>query len=203
MNCTLFIPGKCHPLLINLSGGIHDASRISVRLRIATGTYILQRNRASYSQFETDATYNLCGDADETLSHFLLECKAFQMCRQPIVTDIKSACDWLCGDLGICTLDIEMGRLTIDCSCVLAVYPDNEISQLQEIQFHSAQLCYALHCLCFKKLGFVPKCKRRICRRRGSFYKYLIRLLVPLLLREEVHLRRRNLQYTVTVMVYC
>ena len=32
MNCTLFIRGKCHPLLINLSGGVHEASRIPVRL---------------------------------------------------------------------------------------------------------------------------------------------------------------------------
>ena len=76
------------------------------------------------------------------------------------MTDIKSVCDSLCGDLGICTLDVEIDRLIIDCSCVLAVYPDTEISQLQEIQFHSAQLCYALHCLRFKKVGLVPKRKR-------------------------------------------
>ena len=142
MNC---IPGKCHPLLNNLSGGVHEASRIPVRLRIATGTDILQCNRASYNQFETDATCNLCGDADETLLHFLLECKALQTCRQPIVTAIKSACDSLCGDLCICTLGVEIDRLVIDCSYVLAVYPDIEISQLQEIQFQcSVMLCVAL-----------------------------------------------------------
>ena len=118
MKCTLFIPGKCHTLLINLSGDVHGASRIPVRLRIATGTYILQCNRASYSQVETDVTCNLCGDAEETLLHFLLECKALQTCRQPIVTAIKSACDSLCGDLGIYTLDVEIDRLIIDCSCV-------------------------------------------------------------------------------------
>ena len=147
-------------LLINLSGGVHEVSRIPVRLRSATGTYILQCNRASYNQFETDATCNLCGDADETHSYFLLECKALHTCRQPILTDIKSACDSLCGDLGICTLDVEIDRLITDCSCVLAVYPDIEISQLQEIQFHGARLCYALHCLRFKELGLVPKWKR-------------------------------------------
>ena len=161
MNCTLFIPGKCHPLLINLFGGVHEASRIPVRLRIATGTYMLQCNRSTYKQFETDSTCNLCGDADETLSHFLLECKALYTCRQPIVTDIKSACDSLCGDLVICTLDVEIDRLIIGCSCVLAVYPYNEVSQLQEIQFHSAGLCYALHCLRFKKLGLVTKRRGR------------------------------------------
>ena len=68
MNCTLIVPGKCHPLLFNLSGGAHEASRIPVRLRNATGTYILQSKRATYNQFECDATCNLCGSADEILT---------------------------------------------------------------------------------------------------------------------------------------
>ena len=82
----MLIPGKCQPLLFNPSGGVHEASRIPVRLRIATVTYILLCNRA---------TCNLCGDADETLTHFLLECKALHECRQPIVAAIESACDSL------------------------------------------------------------------------------------------------------------
>ena len=89
MNCTLFVPGKCVPLLTNLSGGSHEASRISVRLRTATGTYILQCNRAIYNQIECGATCNLCGDADETLIHFLLECNALKPCRQPTMTVIE------------------------------------------------------------------------------------------------------------------
>ena len=151
MNCTLLIPGKCHPLLFNPSGGVHEASRIPVRLRIATGTY----------QFECDSTCNLCGDADETLTHFLLECKALQECRQPIVAAIESACASLCVDLGICTLGVELVKLVIDCSSVLAVHPEVKVTQLQEIQFNSTRLCYALHSLRFKKLGLVPKRKRR------------------------------------------
>ena len=130
------------------------------RLRIATGTYILQCNRAVYNQFECDNTCNLCGDADETLTHFLLECKALQECRQPIVAAIESACASLCVDLGICTLGVELVKLVIDCSSVLAVHPEDKVAQLQEIQFHSTRLCYALHSLRFKKLGLVPKRKR-------------------------------------------
>ena len=67
MNCTMLIPGKCHPLLFNPSGGLHEASRIPVRLGITTGSYILKCNRAIYNQFECDSTCNHCGDADETL----------------------------------------------------------------------------------------------------------------------------------------
>ena len=74
---------------------------------------------------------------------------------------IESACASLCVDLGtcICTLGVELVKLVIDCSSVLAVHP--KVAQLQEIQFHSTRLCYALHSLRFKKLGLVPKRKRR------------------------------------------
>ena len=64
-------------------------------------------------------------------------------------------------DLGICTLGVELVELVIDCSSVLAVHPEVKVAQLQEIQFHSTRLCYALHSLRFKKLGLVPKRKRR------------------------------------------
>ena len=76
------------------------------------------------------------------------------------MTAIESACDSLCGDLCVCTLGVELDKLIIDCSSVLAAYPDIEISQLQEIQCQRAQSCYALHCICFKKVGLVLKCKR-------------------------------------------
>ena len=160
MNCTMLIPGKCHPLLFNPSGGVHEASRIPVRLRIATGTYILQCNRAIYNQFECDSMCNLWGDADETLTHFLLECKALRECRQPIMAAIESACASLCVDRGICTLGVELVKLVIDCSSVLVVNLKLRVTQFQAIQVHSTRLCFALHSLRFKKLGLVPKRKR-------------------------------------------
>ena len=119
MNCTILIPGKCHPLLFNLSRGVHKSKQNTcpVKNRNRNTHNLLQCNRASYNQFECDSTCNLCGDADETLTHFLLECEALQECRQPIVAAIESACASLCVDLGICTLGVELVKLVIDCSC--------------------------------------------------------------------------------------
>ena len=62
------------------------------------------------------------GNADEILTHFLLECKALQECRQWIVAAIDSACASLCIDLGICTLCVELVKLVIDCSSVLGSF---------------------------------------------------------------------------------
>ena len=41
---------------------------------------------------------------------------------------IKSACASLCVDLGICTLGVELVKLVIDCSSVLAVHPEVKVA---------------------------------------------------------------------------
>ena len=120
------IPGRCHPLMINISGNAHEASRIPVRgSRIATGTYILQCNRASYNQFESDATCYLCSKSDETLTHFVVECETLPTCRQPIITEIELACNSLARmTLGTSILGVDLAKLIIDTGSVLNVYPD-------------------------------------------------------------------------------
>ena len=61
---------------------------IHARLMVATGTYVLQTNRAAYNQNNCDARCSLCGEYDETLSHFLLECSALEETRHPIIQDV-------------------------------------------------------------------------------------------------------------------
>jgi hypothetical protein len=41
--------GRTHPLLKSHSANMQDVSRIPIRLKIVTGTYILQTHRAKYS----------------------------------------------------------------------------------------------------------------------------------------------------------
>ena len=48
---------------------------------VATGTYVLQTNRAAYNQNNCDARCQLCGEDDETLFHLLLECSALEETR--------------------------------------------------------------------------------------------------------------------------
>jgi hypothetical protein len=45
---------------LSQSANIQDIRRIPTRLKIATGTYILQKNRAIYSKHLISATCNLC-----------------------------------------------------------------------------------------------------------------------------------------------
>ena len=80
--------GRIHPLLKSQSANIQDIRRIPTRLKIVTGTYILQTNRAVYSTHLISATCNLCRNADETLQHFVLCCEALQDIREPLIKRI-------------------------------------------------------------------------------------------------------------------
>jgi hypothetical protein len=70
------------------SANIQDIRRIPTRLKIVTGTYILQTNRAVYSKHLISATCNLCRNADETLQHFVLCCEALHDIREPLINRI-------------------------------------------------------------------------------------------------------------------
>ena len=64
--------GQCHPLATTISANMRDIIRIPIRLKIATGTYILQANRASFNRSQLNPICLLCGNSEETLEHFLL-----------------------------------------------------------------------------------------------------------------------------------
>ena len=66
-----------HPLII-FAGNLREVPGIPVHLKVVTGTYILQSNRASFNQNEVDPICLLCMTRAETLSHFLLHCATLE-----------------------------------------------------------------------------------------------------------------------------
>ena len=113
LNIRSFVPGKSHPLLNVITGSAREVSRIHARLMIATGTYVLQTNRASYSQNACDATCLLCGDDNETLNHFLLECSALEETPRPILQEVLKARDDVQWPNGT---EIGLIQLIVDCT---------------------------------------------------------------------------------------
>jgi hypothetical protein len=53
-----------------------DVNRIPTKLKLLTGTYILQNNRAKYKNYTIDPTCLLCDSEAETPAHFILNCPA-------------------------------------------------------------------------------------------------------------------------------
>jgi hypothetical protein len=79
--------GQCHPLATTISANMRDIIRIPIRLKIATGTYILQANRASFNGSQLNPICLLCRNSAETLEHFLLTCNCLDSIRAPLVRD--------------------------------------------------------------------------------------------------------------------
>ena len=87
--------GQCHPLATTISANMRDIIRIPIRLKIATGTYILQANRASFNRSQLIPICLLCGNGAETLDHFLLTCDRLDGIRAPLIKYIINTCSAL------------------------------------------------------------------------------------------------------------
>jgi hypothetical protein len=67
---------------------MQDVSRIHIRLKIVTGTYILQTHRAKYSNGTAVSTLCTVCHKAENLQHFVLSCDALKTIRAPLLHKI-------------------------------------------------------------------------------------------------------------------
>ena len=81
---------KIRPILKHRCYSSLDISRIPVKLRLVTGTYVLQTKRIKYYRNETDPTCLLCGAADENVLHFILQCEKLQSERVALLSEINA-----------------------------------------------------------------------------------------------------------------
>ena len=82
-----FWPERKRPFIKHV-GSVAHVPRIHTRLKLVTGVYVLQVNRATFNQNQIDATCQLCHQADETIDHFLLDCSSLEQTRQPVLGSI-------------------------------------------------------------------------------------------------------------------
>ena len=109
-------PGMKHPLIENV-GCVSDVPRVHTKLKLVTGVYVLQVNRACFNQNNIDATCQLCHQADETVSHFLLDCPVLESVRRPL---LEAICNIGCNLLQ-CPIEPDhlLQLIFLDSSCVL------------------------------------------------------------------------------------
>ena len=55
-----------------------------------TGTNVLQAKRIQFYRDESDPIFLLCGNADETIRHFILDCQKLECERTKIVMEISA-----------------------------------------------------------------------------------------------------------------
>ena len=82
-----YYPGKTHWVLQH-TGIARDVPCISAKLKLLTGSYILQVNRAAFNQKQLDPTYMMCKQAPETVDHFPVECSVLEEKGRAIMDSI-------------------------------------------------------------------------------------------------------------------
>ena len=151
-----FTPGKAHRLWTDTNYDKRYIRRSCIKSKLLTGTYILQQNRARFNQFAVDPTCLMCGDAPETISHFLLHCKALTEARNYYLE--KSLHHFPEPLRGHYSRDDQL-MVQIIMNCPDSILWGNEIINTKQLASKteplSRGLCYALHCrraalLCYR-----------------------------------------------------
>ncbi|CAG2221649.1 unnamed protein product [Mytilus edulis] len=90
LNSDIFMPGKIHPILRIKHQSPRDSKRVPTKIKLLTGTYILQPLRYKIYKEGTEDHCIACECKEETLEHLLIECEAWNYLRDPILQTIKN-----------------------------------------------------------------------------------------------------------------
>jgi hypothetical protein len=148
------------PLLKSQSANIQDIRRNPTRLKIVTGAYILQTNRAIYSKHLISATCNLCRNVDETLQHFVLCCEALQEIREPLINRIIAVDSAVLAKIKA-SQPIDILKLIINPFIYVDKYDRTQKKSLDTIgevlEPSCRQLLYKIHNKRYKLLGLMAR----------------------------------------------
>ena len=118
-----YYPGKTHWVLQH-TGIARDVPCISTKLKLLTGSYILQVNRAAFNQNQVDPTCMMCQQAPETVGHFLVECSVLEEKRRPIMDSIFSLVNEL---FEPALASEELVQILLDCSKLVDCRNDRRV----------------------------------------------------------------------------
>jgi hypothetical protein len=90
LRCThLYNSLIVHPILKHKYYSALNIDRIPIKLSIVTGTYVLQTKRLKCYRDESDPTCLLCGNTEENIQHFILDCQKLEFERTKILMEIS------------------------------------------------------------------------------------------------------------------
>ncbi|MES9883383.1 MAG: reverse transcriptase family protein, partial [Sedimenticola sp.] len=82
--------GRPHHVYSSVRNNVFDVHRAEIKVKLLTGTYTLQSNRAAFNQYSVDPTCQLCKHAPETRQHFLAECVTLEPFRAPYISNLRT-----------------------------------------------------------------------------------------------------------------
>ena len=140
--------GKQHTIWKSLACNTRDVRRGAVKVRLLTGTYIVQSTVSRFNQYQVDPTCLLCRSAPEDYLHMIVECGALLKYRKDYMCTLKSIIDSECGPRtwSNFTKD-DILQLCIDCTVLRSsgVISVKE-SVVCDIERTARNMCYSIHC---------------------------------------------------------
>ena len=156
-------PGNLHPTAQTNTCCSREVTRTAVKLKILTGTYILQSNRAAFNKNEVDPTCLLCGRSSETLAHFILHCAALEEVRRDVLSDISvylyNPCEvqfHMLSEEEQLQLLIDVGKTNVYQNCAYL----RKFNVRAKYERLSRRLCFNLHERRFYLVSKLPVRKR-------------------------------------------
>ena len=119
-----------------------------VKVRLLTGTYLVQSKISRFNQYQVDPTCMLCRSSPEDYMHMILDCGALLKYRKDYIHKLKSIIDTECGPNIWPSLSKEdILQLCIDCTVLVSsgVIVVND-SVVRDLECISRLLCYSIHC---------------------------------------------------------
>ena len=74
--------GQTHNVWDTISSSVKDVRKAATKVRMLTGTYMLQTLKAKFNQAEIDPTCPICKIEAEDLQHLLTRCQAYRHIRK-------------------------------------------------------------------------------------------------------------------------
>ncbi|MEW8544513.1 MAG: hypothetical protein AB2693_13365 [Candidatus Thiodiazotropha sp.] len=156
LNKEEYTPGKIHPVLRIPLSSVREITRVPVKLKLLTGSYLFQSTRSAFNQNKIDPTCLLCGLESEDLPHFIFRCDTLNSIRAPILVDIEAEYRLLTGN-AFDTQDLDYKlHILLDCTLFMQV----KLDQLQKLEFHCKRLVYSLDAARYKMLSAIKPRKR-------------------------------------------
>lgn len=144
IDTTEYLPGKIHPLLKLKCISAREVTRIPVKLKMLTGTYILQPLRARIYRDVQSELCIACNKETETLEHILLHCTSLDYIRTQVLRDInitlmeKVSTNWCqLSTTSQMQLLLDITKLKRDMKM--------DLETTTTLEFHTRRLLFLLH----------------------------------------------------------
>ena len=141
--------GTTHPVWNTVKSNRMDVMRAVVKVRILTGTYLLQVHRKKFRMEGTvDACCPLCYIEDEDLVHMLTRCPALNIVRTRYINELKQCINSTLGpgEWARRITDSEtLVQLIVDCRKLAPDILPNNTEFLDVIETKTRLLCYKVH----------------------------------------------------------